>query len=115
MAATASCATARDRTDRHIVLTPGISAGKPRIAGHRITVENIVVWHEQQGEDAAQIAEEYDLTLAEVHAALAYYHDHRPEIDRSMELGRAYVEACRRGSTSKVAEKLRHAPHHRPN
>ena len=77
------------------MLTPGISGGKPRIAGHRITVENIVVWHEQQGRDAAQIAEEYDLTLAAVHAALAYYDDHRPEIDRAMELGRAYVEACR--------------------
>ena len=115
MAATASCATARDRTDRHIVMTPGISGGKPRIAGHRITVENIVVWHEQQGRDAAQIVEEYDLALAEVHAALAYYDDHRPEIDRAMELGRAYVEACRRGSTSKVAERLRHAPHHTPN
>ena len=102
-------------TGRHIAMTAGISGGKPRIAGHRITVENIVVWHEQQGRDAAQIVEEYDLALAEVHAALAYYDDHRPEIDRAMELGRAYVEACRRGSTSKVAEKLRHAPHHRPN
>ena len=93
--------------DRHIEITPGIVGGKPRIAGHRITVENIVVWHEHQGRAAVQIADEYDLTLAEVHAALAYYHDHRTEIDRAMALGQEYVEACRRGSDSKVVEKLR--------
>lgn len=93
----------------------GRNLEEPRRLQNRRLVENIVVWHEQQGRDPAQIAEEYDLTLAEVHAALAYYHDHRPEIDRAMDLGRAYVEACRRGSTSKVAEKLRHAPHHTPN
>ncbi len=93
--------------DRHIEITLGIVGGKPRIAGHRITVENIVVWHEHQGRDAVQIADEYDLTLAEVHAALAYYHDHRSEIDRVMELGQEYVEACRRKSDSKVAGKLR--------
>ena len=92
---------------QHIETTPGIAGGKPRIARHRITVEDIVVWHEHQGKSTAQIADEYDLTLAEVHAALAYYRDHRPEIDRAMELGRKYVDACRRGSTSKVAEKLR--------
>ena len=96
-----------ENPDRYIEATPGIAGGKPRITGHRITVENIVVWHENKRRNAAQIAEEYDLTVAEVHAALAYYHDHRAEMDRAMELGREYVEACKRGSTSKVAEKLR--------
>lgn len=27
---------------QHIEITPGIAGGKPRIAGHRITVQNIV-------------------------------------------------------------------------
>ncbi|WP_333364954.1 DUF433 domain-containing protein [Microcoleus sp. herbarium14] len=31
----------------HIEITPGICGGKPRIAGHRIRVQDIVVWHEQ--------------------------------------------------------------------
>ena len=30
----------------HIEITEGIAGGKPRIAGHRITVQNIVIWHE---------------------------------------------------------------------
>ena len=90
-----------------IETTPGIAGGKPRIAGHRITVEDIVIWHEHQGKSSAQIADEFDLTPPEVHGPLAYYRDHRPEIDRAMELGRQYVDACRSGSTSKVADKLR--------
>ncbi len=28
--------------DRHIVITPDVAGGKPRIAGHRITVQNII-------------------------------------------------------------------------
>ena len=90
-----------------IETTPGIAGGKLRIAGHRITVEDIVIWHEHQGKSSAQIADEFDLSLPEVRAALAYYRDHRPEINRAMELGRQYVDACRSRSTSKVAAKLR--------
>ena len=92
---------------RHIETTPGIVGGKPRIAGHRITVEDIVIWHEHQGKSSAHIAAEFDLTRSEVYAALAYYRDHRAEIDRTMELGRQYVAECRSESTSKVAGKLR--------
>ena len=66
-----------------------------------------MIWHEHQGKSSAQIADEFDLTTPEVHAALAYYRDHRPEIDRAMVLGRQYADACRSRSTSKVAAKLR--------
>ena len=65
----------------HIVITPGTCGGKPRIAGHRITVQNIVVWHEQMMMSPLDIvAEQPGITLADVHAALAYYHDHTAEI-----------------------------------
>jgi uncharacterized protein (DUF433 family) len=67
--------------DAHIVSTPGIVSGRPRIAGHRISVQNIMIWHEQMGRSAEEIAADYNLTLAEVYAALAYYYDHREEID----------------------------------
>ncbi len=74
----------RESLDQHIEITPGISGGKPRIAGHRITVENIVIWHERMGKTADEIASDYDVTLADVYAALAYYFDHREEIDQSL-------------------------------
>ena len=93
--------------DQHIEITPGISGGKPRIAGYRITVENIVIWHERMGKSADEIVTEYDLTLADVYAALAYYFDHRVEIDRSLEESKVFVETLRRQTFSKLYEKPR--------
>ncbi len=92
--------------DRHIEITPGISGGKPRIAGHRITVENIVIWHEHLGKSADEIATEYDLTLADVYAALAYYFDHVAEIRQSLEKSDVFVNTLRRQTFSKLSKKL---------
>jgi uncharacterized protein (DUF433 family) len=92
--------------DRLIEITPGIAGGKPRIAGHQITVQNIVVWHEWMGKNADEIASEYDLNLAEVYAALAYYYDHRQEIDQTIQEGETFVESLRKQKPSLVAQKL---------
>ena len=89
-----------------IEITPGVAGGKPRIAGHRITVQNIAVWHERMGRSVDEIADEHDLTLAEVYAALAYYFEHRDEIDKSLEEGQAFVEAMRKSTASKLNVKL---------
>ena len=67
--------------DEHIEVTPGVAGGRPRIAGRRITVQDIAVWHEWMGTSVDQIATEYNLQISDVYAALAYYHDHREEID----------------------------------
>ncbi|MCZ0941231.1 MAG: DUF433 domain-containing protein [Caldilineaceae bacterium] len=92
--------------DQHIEITPGIVGGKPRIAGHRITVENIVIWHERMGMCADEIAAQDDLSLSEVYAALAFYFDHRTEIDQSMEDSETFVEELRRRTPSKLLEKF---------
>ncbi|MFQ5963780.1 MAG: DUF433 domain-containing protein [Candidatus Scalinduaceae bacterium] len=92
--------------DGHIEITEGIAGGKPRITGHRITVQNIVIWHDLLGYSADEIAAEYDLTLADVYAALVYYHDHRAEIDKSIQESEAFIEALRQKTPSKVAKKL---------
>lgn len=92
--------------DEHIEITPGIAGGKPRIAGRRITVQNVVIWHERMGKSADEIATEYDLTLADVYEALAYYFDHRAEIDESIREGEALVEALRERTPSIVSRKL---------
>jgi uncharacterized protein (DUF433 family) len=71
--------------DRHIERTPGTCGGKPRIAGHRIRVQDIVVWHERLGQTPEEIVTRFpQLTLGDVHAALAYYFDHREEICRDL-------------------------------
>jgi uncharacterized protein (DUF433 family) len=92
--------------DHHIEITPGVAGGKPRIAGHRITVQDIVIWHERLGQSADQIASEYDLSLADIYAALAYYFDHREEIDRSIEESQAFAAALRQATPSKLKQKL---------
>jgi len=40
-----------------------------------------------------EIAGKYDLNLADAYAAMAYYHDHRSEIDGSIETDEAFAEA----------------------
>ncbi|CAN5896110.1 DUF433 domain-containing protein [soil metagenome] len=69
----------------HIEITPGTCGGKPRIAGHRITVQNIVICHERMGLSPDEILAAYPtITLADVYAALAYYHDNVAEIRESL-------------------------------
>jgi uncharacterized protein (DUF433 family) len=93
--------------DSHIEITPGTCGGKPRIAGHRIRVEDIAVWHERMGHSADEIVSRYpQLTLAEIYAALAYYHDHREQIDAQMEADEKFVEEMRRLYPSKLKAKL---------
>ena len=86
----------------HIEITPDVAGGKPRIAGHRITVQNIVTWHERIGRSADEIATAYGLTLAEVYAALAYYYDHREEIDAMIRADDAFVAELRSRAPSKL-------------
>jgi uncharacterized protein (DUF433 family) len=92
--------------DRYIEITPGIGGGKPRIAGRRITVQNIVIWHEWMGYTADDIATEYDLRLAEIYAALAYYFDNPQEIDEAIKVSQAFVEEMRHKIPSKLPYKI---------
>ncbi len=92
----------------HIQITPGVCGGKPRIAGHRIRVQDIVVWHEKLGMSPDEIASEHPtLTLGDVYAALAYYFDHRKEIEQDIQDDRAFVEAFRRHNPSLLQERLK--------
>jgi uncharacterized protein (DUF433 family) len=64
--------------------TPGICGGRPRIAGTGVSVRRIAGWY-NQGMVPEEIAAEIPhLTLAQVHAALAYYHANRDEMDAEM-------------------------------
>ena len=76
----------------HIEMTPGIRGGKPRIAGTRITVQDIMVMHLKMGYSLLEIATKYDLLVAAVYDAMAYYYDHREEIDREMAEDDAFVD-----------------------
>lgn len=102
--------TADHPADRvRIVSTPGICGGRPRIDGHRIQVEDIAIWHERMGMSPDQIVSEHpSITLADVHAALAYYYENRERIDADIEAAKQYAEEMRaKAGPSWLEEKLR--------
>jgi uncharacterized protein (DUF433 family) len=92
--------------NNHIESAPETAGGKPRIAGHRITVQNIVIWHERMGRSADEIAADYDLSPADVYAALAYYHDHQFEIEKSIRDSIKFAEELRRKIPSKTGRRM---------
>ena len=90
----------------HIAKTPGICGGLACIAGHRIRVADVVVWHERRGYSPDEIVAMFPgLVLADVHAALAYYFDHRAEIDADLRADEALAAAAG-PRPSKLRERL---------
>lgn len=90
----------------HLEVTEGVCGGRPRIAGRRVTVHDVAVWHEKLSQSADQIASDYGLSLAEIHAALTYYFDHRDEIDRQLADEEQFVNSMRADHDSLLQRKL---------
>ncbi|EMA56281.1 DUF433 domain-containing protein [Halococcus thailandensis] len=63
-----------------IVSTEGTLGGEPRIDGRRIGVLHIAARVIDKGEHPEDVAADYELDLAAVHHALAYYYDHPDEM-----------------------------------
>ena len=80
----------------YISVSPDMRFGKPCIAGTRIAVIDVAIWHNQMGLPLELIAAKWDLPLAGLYAAMAYYYDHRDEIDRRNAEDASHAEAMRR-------------------
>ncbi len=93
--------------EKHIVSTPGVRSGKPRIAGTRVSVSDVVIWHFQMGLSLEEIAVKYNLPLAAVYAAISFYLDNKEEIDAKIEEGRIFYETNKRANPSLLEEALR--------
>jgi uncharacterized protein (DUF433 family) len=76
-------ATAAEVVHAHIVKTPGVRGGKPRVDGTRVRVSDLVCLLKRgfTPEQMRAHLSDRPLTLAEVHSALAYYYDHPEEIE----------------------------------
>jgi uncharacterized protein (DUF433 family) len=67
----------------HVTSTPGVCGGKPCITGTRIRVWDVASLA-QSGYSTDEILSHYpSLTLADVHAALAYFYDNRIDIEKT--------------------------------
>ncbi len=82
-------------TQKHIEQTPGLRSGKPHIKGTRVTVADVVLWTEQGMSPDELVTEFPQLSLADVYAALAYYHDNRESIDRQIDESEQFASALR--------------------
>jgi len=79
-----------------IVRSPEIRGGRPRIAGTGVTVRRIVGWY-KLGLSPEEISTEIPhLSLAQVYAALAYYHANREEIEADIAAEDAEAERLER-------------------
>jgi uncharacterized protein (DUF433 family) len=98
-----------DVITEHIEIVQGAGGPKIRIAGTPIRVMDVAIWSERMGMTPDEIVDNFPtLTLADVHAALAYYWDHRDEIERAIEEDRAAIaEYRRRLGPGPLAEALR--------
>jgi uncharacterized protein (DUF433 family) len=103
-------ATAAKLVYTHIVKQPGYCGGKATIGNSRVRVNN-VVWLHKQGHTPAQILEIYpDLSLAQLHAALAYYYDHVEEIEAEFARDDEAETNFEERKTQVLADRARRSP-----
>jgi uncharacterized protein (DUF433 family) len=75
-----------------ITTTPGLHGGCPHIIGKGITVRRIVTWY-KRGLNAEEICDQIGIvTLAEVYAALAYYHANTEAIEADLAYEKAEAD-----------------------
>lgn len=83
---------------------PNVCGGRVCIDGTRITVLQIAVM-ENEGLSPEEITAEYShLNLAQVHAALAYYHANREEIERQLAEEAEEAEQLKKQHQAKLAK-----------
>lgn len=79
-----------------IEVDPEIRGGRPCLAGTGVSVHRIVGWY-KLGLTPEEIAERIGhLSLAQVHAALTYYHANQRRIDAEIATDAAEAEALER-------------------
>lgn len=95
-------------TVNRIEKTEGVCGGRACIAGHRVRVMDIFVWHEKRGYCPDEIVEMFPgITLADVYAALSYYFDHRQEIENDFKDAEQMALNVTTSIPSKIPAELR--------
>ena len=64
-----------------IISDPDMRDGQPVISGSRVRVVDLIASHLYRQLTADELATNFNLNLAQVYAALAYYYQHKAEID----------------------------------
>ena len=76
--------------------SPDVRGGRPHVAGTGMTVMRIAGWY-KLGCSPEEIARKTGLSLAQIHAALAYYHSNPELIDADLEAESVYYDTLAEG------------------
>jgi uncharacterized protein (DUF433 family) len=85
-----------------IAVNPNVRNGRPCISGTGLRVTDVAIatiFHERT---PGQIASDYAISLAQVHAALAYYYEHKDELDEDI---RQQIEKARELKEKRVGSR----------
>jgi len=94
---------------QHIAMIPSANHGeKAVIAGTRIRIVDVYVWHEVQGKTPREIVADFpQLTLADIHAAMTYYWDNEELIQSQMKRAEEIEADMRKKYPSKLPEAIK--------
>jgi uncharacterized protein (DUF433 family) len=67
-----------------IISNPKVRSGRPIIAGTTLRVQDVAAHHIYNHYTPDELAYQLQITLAQVHAALAYYYAHKDDIDAQL-------------------------------
>jgi uncharacterized protein (DUF433 family) len=92
-----------------IVQSADILGNQPHIEGRRIRIKDIVLWFESLGMSADEIADSYNLTLADVYSALAFYHLNQKSLQAFWDNDQKQVNNLKKTMPSKINRAKLHA------
>lgn len=77
---------------------------EPHLEGRRVTVRRIQALVERAGKSAAEVSDQFDLEVADVYAALQYYHTHPEEMAAAERKQRKREANARQSGATSLAE-----------
>jgi len=83
-----------------IVSDPDIKNGQPIIAGTSIRVLDVVASHLYRGLSAEELAANFALDLGQIHAVLAFYYQHKAELDAQLRANAQKAETLKEQLTA---------------
>ena len=85
-----------------IAIDPTVRSGRPCIAGTGLRVTDVVMATIFHHRTPGEIGSDYEITLAQVHAALAYYYQHKSDLDEDI---RQQIAVAREYKEKRVGSK----------
>jgi uncharacterized protein (DUF433 family) len=89
-----------------IAINSNVRRGRPHIIGTSVTVLDVAIAHVYHAQNADGIAAWYALSLPQVYAALAYYYEHKDEIDAQIREQIQRAEAFEAGNVGNARSLL---------